>query len=48
MKSGESGLQAGVQGEVMVIRREGTTALCPWDIYARLMGQYRAGEGIKR
>lgn len=48
MESGESRLQAEVQGEGMEIRREGTPSLCPWDISARLMGQYRTGEGVKR
>lgn len=42
----ESALQAEVQGKVMEIRREGTPALCPWDVCARLMGWYRTG--VKR
>lgn len=48
MESGEPGLQAEVQGKVMEIRSEGTPALCSRDICARLMGQYRTGEGVKR
>lgn len=34
--------------KVVKTRRERTPALCPWNICARLKGQYRAGDGFKR